>query len=116
MDDAAAVPRPVEREHAAAVRQLGRFPRHLQLLELLQKDVAAPGQRVHANEREIAAIWRNDGENIAEIRGRMCQLASPTILERVQVDRRRWDQWRSDRQRPGACRPASTRARATGPP
>ena len=89
MDDAAAVARPVERGHAAAERQLDRFPRHLQLLELLQEDAAAAACGFIANEREISAIRRNDRVNVAEIRGRTCQLPPLTILERVQIDRRR---------------------------
>ena len=90
VDDIAAVWRPVEPDHAKAGRQWRRFPRHVQLLELLQQDVAEDGARVpvHANEREISPVRRNDGVTVAEIRGRMRQLASLAILERVQVDRR----------------------------
>ena len=74
-----------------AERQLGGFPRRLQLLELVQVDTpATSGQRVQAqaNEREISGVRRNDRVNVAEIRGRTCELASLPILERVQVDRR----------------------------
>ena len=80
MDDAAAVLRPVERVHGTVERQLGRFPHDLQLLELLQKDVAATGLVVQANEREVSAVRRNHRVNVAEIRGRTRQLPLLTIL------------------------------------
>ena len=35
-----------------------------------RKTLPPPAQRVHAHEREISAIWRNDGGDIGEIRGR----------------------------------------------
>ena len=114
MDDAAAVRRPVERRHAYGRTSVGSVPPTLAAARAsAERRCRARRRRVHANEREISAIRRNDGVNVAEIRGRTRELASLTILERVQVDRRRGSRSHSDRRRPGACRPASTRAHAT---
>ncbi len=95
MDDAAAVLRPVERVHGTVERQLARFPHHLQLLELLQKDVAATGRRGSCERtRDIGRPEKRPGECRLRFAGGCVSCRFLPSFERVQIDRGRCDKRR----------------------